>query len=175
MEAVSGADPALARQCLELCQALITKGMAFSLSMTVGPTITFTLDTKVKEDNPSPKARKRPSPSTVKRNARRKAEYLERWQQPPKAPGTPSSAPSPAAPGSWRCSESSSAGLKLTRKPKSVILQLDGSEEIPNEPDAEKKDQAVQTMKEVPVHTSASKDQLSIRQELLLPQLLTCV
>ena len=156
MAAVSGADPIMASQCLDICQALVAKGVAFTLSLHVGSTITFTLDTREKEDTPSPVARKRPSPSTVRRNNKRKAEFLEKKQQHPKTPGAPGTPgkPSPAPPGSWRSSlpaDTSCVGVKLTRKPKSVIPQVDGLDETPSEPEVEKKVKAVQTEKEAPV------------------------
>ena len=131
MEAVREGDPALATQCLDLCQALISKGLAFSPSLSVGSTTTFTLDTREKKEVPSrrsPPARKKPSPSTLRRNARRKEEFLKKKNQPSDPPASP-----PAAPGSWRSSpptNTSRVGVKLTRRPKSGIPQHDGLDDV---------------------------------------------
>ena len=43
---LSGDDPALLTQCLEFCQVLASKGQAFNLSLTLGSSFTFSLDTR---------------------------------------------------------------------------------------------------------------------------------
>ena len=131
-------DPAMATKCLDLCQALVSQGKAFTFSLThTGTSFTFSLDTRGEEkvESPSlrrPPARKKPSPSTLRRNARRKTEFMKKKNQPPaRSPESP--APPPAAPGSWRSSPSTNTsmlGVKLTRKPKSDIPQYDGLEEL---------------------------------------------
>ena len=78
MAAVSDVDPSLKSKCLELCQALVDKGTPFTFSLTIGSTFTLSLDTMGKEKSPTPLARKKPSPSTLRRNARRKEQFLKK-------------------------------------------------------------------------------------------------
>ena len=73
MTTVSETDTSLATQCLDFCQALAGQGKEFKLSITIGSTFTFSLDTrKGKETLP----KKRSSPSTLKRNAKRREEFI---------------------------------------------------------------------------------------------------
>ena len=69
-------DLSLASQCLTLCQTLAGQGKAFSLSVTVGSTFTFSLDSK--EPASLPKKKKKSSPSTLRRNAERREKFLKR-------------------------------------------------------------------------------------------------
>ena len=69
-------DLSLASQCLALCQTLAGQGKAFSLSVTVGSTFTFSLDSK--EAASLPKKKKKSSPSTLRRNAERREKFLKR-------------------------------------------------------------------------------------------------
>ena len=64
-------ESSLASQCMEFCQALASKGKAFSFSMKIGDS--FSLDTK--EKAAAPQARK-VSPSTQMRNDFRRQKYL---------------------------------------------------------------------------------------------------
>ena len=70
----------LLTKCLDFCQALSNQGQVINFSVAIGPDFTFSLDTRRKEG--STVARKKASPSTVKRNARRKEEYLKRKNKP---------------------------------------------------------------------------------------------
>ena len=70
-------DSSLATQCLALCQSLASQGMAFNFSLAIGSTFSFSLDTRSKEALPS-KAKKKVSPSTQKRNMRRREEFLKK-------------------------------------------------------------------------------------------------
>ena len=76
---LSGDDPALLTQCLEFCQVLASKGQAFNLSLTLGSSFTFSLDTR---GGTTPvmqkKKKKKSSPSTLRRNQKRKEEFLQR-------------------------------------------------------------------------------------------------
>jgi len=83
MSAVSGVDPTLVTQCLDLCQALVSQGVAFNFSLTTNSdsTFTFSLDTrgcKEKKESNKPLARKKTSPSTLRRNERRRKEFLQK-------------------------------------------------------------------------------------------------
>jgi hypothetical protein len=92
---MSDEDSSLTTQCLAFCQALASQGKAFSLSLTVGNTFSFSLDNREKtpptkektdpaqERTTSDKAevrkkKKKPSPSTLRRNAERRKEFLEK-------------------------------------------------------------------------------------------------
>ena len=70
-------DSSMATQCLAFCQALTSQGMAFKISLTVGKSFSFIMDSKMKDPSTSSKARKKVSPSTAKRNSRRRTEFLE--------------------------------------------------------------------------------------------------
>ena len=70
-------DSSLATQCMAFCQALANQGKVFQFSLTIGSAFSFTLDTKCKE-NLAPTAKKRVSPSTLRRNAKRREEFLKK-------------------------------------------------------------------------------------------------
>ena len=80
MTAVGESDPTLATKCLDFCQALTSQGVAFKFSLTIGPTFSFSLDTRGKA--PMSSGTKKKSPSTLRRNARRRKEFLEKKQNP---------------------------------------------------------------------------------------------
>ena len=137
MTAVGSEDSTLAPMCLDLCQALVSKGLAFTFSLTTSSGFTISLDTRG-EGSPSPVARKPPSPSTLRRNARRRQEFLQRKAK--AAPVTPKD--KPAVPDSWSSvlvnggSGSKSVTMKLKKNPQK-IPQLDGSEEMTKEAEAQ--------------------------------------
>ena len=82
MAAVSENDSSLANKCLALCQALNNQGKAFKFSLTISNTFSFSLDSR-ERTVPIPKAgKKRTSPSTRKRNARRRKQFLEKKSTP---------------------------------------------------------------------------------------------
>ena len=71
-------DSSLASQCLDFCQMLAGKSLSFSFSLTVGTNFSFSLETKGKGALSSPKKKKNPTPSTLRRNARRREEFLKK-------------------------------------------------------------------------------------------------
>ena len=73
----NGADSSLASQCMAFCQALASQGKDFSFSLTINSTFSFSLDTR-ENIVKSTLAKKRSSPSTQRRNARRRAEFLQK-------------------------------------------------------------------------------------------------
>ena len=73
---VSKEDAKLASQCLDLCQTLVGKSVTFSFSLTIGSSFSFSLDTRGKEVL-APK-RKKKTPSTLRRDARRREELLKK-------------------------------------------------------------------------------------------------
>ena len=80
MAAVAEVGSTLLSKCLDFCQALSSKGQAFNFSVAIGPDFTFSMDTRSKAASPGIK--KKASPSTLRRNARRREEYLQRKQNP---------------------------------------------------------------------------------------------
>ena len=76
MAAVSEEDAKLASKCLEFCQTLADKSLTFSFSLTIGSSFSFSVDTRVKEVL-APK-RKKKTPSTLRRDARRREELLKK-------------------------------------------------------------------------------------------------
>ena len=80
MAAVAEVGSSLLTKCLDFCQALSNQGQVINFSVAIGVDFTFSLDTRRKEG--STVAKKKASPSTVKRNARRKEEYLKRKNKP---------------------------------------------------------------------------------------------
>ena len=79
MTAVSETN--LATKCLDFCQILSSQGLAFKFSLTVGSNFSFTLDTKVLASDTQAK-KKKSSPSTIRRNARHREEFLIKKQNP---------------------------------------------------------------------------------------------
>ena len=69
MAAVGEADSTLVSKCMAFCQALAIQGQAFNFSLAIGPTFNFSLDTRGKVLK-GPVAKKRTSPSTLRRNAK---------------------------------------------------------------------------------------------------------
>ena len=84
----NGEDSSLASQCLAFCQALASQGKAFSFSIKIDSTFSFSLDTRESSAS-APLTRKKLSPSTQRRNARRRAEFLKKKQSPPVQSGAP--------------------------------------------------------------------------------------
>ena len=84
MTAVGDSDSSLATKCLELCQTLAGQGLAFNFSLTINSTFSFSLDTRDKglALATTGKTKKKSSPSTLRRNARRKEAFLQRKQNP---------------------------------------------------------------------------------------------
>ena len=75
----SGGEDALQQlcKCLEFCQALASKGQHFTLNLTLGTSLTVSLVTR--ENQPSRLVeKKRKSPSTLRRNLKRKEEFTRK-------------------------------------------------------------------------------------------------
>ena len=70
MDAVNESDSSLVNKCLDLCHALAGQGKAFKFSLTIGSTFTFSLESR--EGKETPPTRKKKSPSTLRRNAKRR-------------------------------------------------------------------------------------------------------
>ena len=78
MTAVGETNSTLMTQCLDFCQALALQGVVFKFSVSVGSTFNFSLDTSKGKDFPAPRSKKMSSPSTLRRNAKRREEFLKR-------------------------------------------------------------------------------------------------
>ena len=90
MTAVGVSDSTLATKCLDLCQTLAGQGLAFNFSLKIGSFFSFSLDARDKGQalDSQGKIKKKPSPSTLRRNAKRKEAFLKKKQNPaPVSPG----------------------------------------------------------------------------------------
>ena len=73
-------------KCLEFCQALASKGQKFAFSLSIGSNYSFSMDTKEnstfldtrKVTTPIEGMKKKLSPSQVRRNMKRKEDFLKR-------------------------------------------------------------------------------------------------
>ena len=78
----SGENSSLAIKCMDFCHALASQGMAFSFSLSVGRDFSFSLDARDKKKATpvltEQVIKKKLSPSQVRRNARRRQEFLKR-------------------------------------------------------------------------------------------------
>ena len=81
MTAVSDVNSPLVSKCMDFCQALASQGQTFHFSLNMGPTFSFSLDTRGKALNGPVK--KKESPSTQRRNARRRDGFLTKKRQTP--------------------------------------------------------------------------------------------
>ena len=104
---MSEGDSALAIKCMDFCRALTSQGLAFSFSLSLVSNFSFSLDTRKMaldtENETTPKKRK--SPSTIRRNARRREEFRLKKQNPaaPESSARPlRHLPSPSAPSGRR-------------------------------------------------------------------------
>ena len=77
--AASGED-SMASKCLAFCQALVSQGQVFNFSLSIGSDFTLSLDTRSKAFKSQGN-----SPSTLNRNARRRAEFMAKKQQIPQS------------------------------------------------------------------------------------------
>ena len=111
----------LASQCMAFCQALASKGQIFSFTLKVGSSFAFSLDTR--ENGSSTLSKKRKSPSTRRRNARRRAEFLAKKRGPPESEcsaekSTPEKSARPVKAKEFKCDQcdkdfKSENGLKI--------------------------------------------------------------
>ena len=105
----------LASQCMAFCQALASKGQIFSFTLKVGSSFAFSLDTR--GNGTSSFTKKRKSPSTRRRNARRRAEFLAKKRGPPEK-STPEKVARPVKAKEFKCDQcekdfKSENGLKI--------------------------------------------------------------
>ena len=73
----AASDITLPTKCMDFCQYLVSQGMAFTFSLSMGSSFSFSLDTKEKSaTSPVEVKKKNRSPSTMKRNAKNRKEFL---------------------------------------------------------------------------------------------------
>ena len=77
MEEVPVGDSSLAHQCLVLCQTLASQGRTFSFSLTAGSSFIFSMES-TGVAVPVQEVKKKSSPSTLRRNAKRRQLFLKR-------------------------------------------------------------------------------------------------
>ena len=85
MTAVEDANPDLLSKCLELCQMLASQGQGFSLTVNLGSTFSFSLDSSKKDASmktnvvqPKKVEKKKLTPSQKRRNLLRKEKFLRK-------------------------------------------------------------------------------------------------
>ena len=79
MTSVNEENAALLSQCLDFCQTLSSKSLTFSFALSLGNSFSFHLDTSG-EGAIAPEAKKKKkkkTPSALRRNARRRAEFVK--------------------------------------------------------------------------------------------------
>ena len=67
----------LANKCLDIYQALTSKGCVLTFSLNIGSNFSFSLDTRVSSTS-TEMVKKKLSPSAKRRNVRRKEEFIKR-------------------------------------------------------------------------------------------------
>ena len=77
MTAVDEVNSSLASKYMDFCQALASQGQAFNFSIVIGPSFSFSLDTRSKVMQESG-TKKRASPLTLRRNAKRREEFAKK-------------------------------------------------------------------------------------------------
>ena len=84
MTAVGDTDSSLAIKCLAFCQSLTNQGMEINFSLTISSTFSFSFDTRQKAPLAlaTKKKKKKASPSTLRRNARRREDFLKKKRCP---------------------------------------------------------------------------------------------
>ena len=74
---MSGDNSTLANKCLDICQALTSKGSVFTFSLNIGSKFSFSLDTRVSSTS-TEMVKKKLSPSAKRIYVRRKEEFIKR-------------------------------------------------------------------------------------------------
>ena len=87
MSQLSQEDAKLVSQCLEICQTLAGKSLPFTFSINIGANFSFSSDSSGKEVLANPKKKKK-TPSTLRRDARRREDFLSKKLNAPTAEKT---------------------------------------------------------------------------------------
>ena len=113
MSAVGEENSSLASKCMDFCQALAKQGKTFNFSLSIGSGFSFSLDTR-SEDMKKTIGTKKPSPSTQRRNAMRRREFLEKKRNPSAVKHTAEVAAVPVAPQCDQCEYKAATQRGLT-------------------------------------------------------------
>ena len=70
-------DTSMTSQCMAFCQTLASQGKASSFALKIGESFSFSLDTREKSTHVEV-VKKKMSPSAVRRNTKRKEEFLKK-------------------------------------------------------------------------------------------------
>ena len=87
MATMNGENSALATKFLDFCQALISKGKKFTFSLNIGLKFSFSLDTRVSSISQEA-VKKKLSPFAIRRNFRRKEDFVKKKAEARKNNGT---------------------------------------------------------------------------------------
>ena len=136
MSAVGEEDSHLVSKCMDFCRALANQGEAINFSLTIGSSFSFSLDTRSKEMKKSFRTKKA-SPSTLRRNARRRQDYLIKKQNPPAVNHIAEVAAVPVALPCDQCDykATSERGLKTHRRMKHGPPRLTPPAATPSSPE----------------------------------------
>ena len=74
---MDGKNASLTTQCLAFCQGLASQGQCFAFALTIGSTFSFSLDNREKTTFIKENKKKKPSPSTLIRNQKRREGFLK--------------------------------------------------------------------------------------------------
>ena len=136
MTAVGDVDTYLASKCMDFCQALASQGEAFNFSLSIGSNFSFSLDTRSKEMKKGTRTKK-PSPSTLRRNAKRRQDFLEKKQNSSAVKHIAEVAAVPVAPPCDMCDykAASEKGLKTHKRMKHGPPRLTPPAATPSSPE----------------------------------------
>ena len=138
MSAVGEDNSPLVNKCMDFCLALANQGEAFNFSLSIGSSFSFSLDTRSKEMMKNIRTKK-PSPSTIRRNAKRRQDFLNKKQDPSAVSqiAEVAAVPVPVAPLCDLCDykAASEKGLKAHKRMKHGPPRLTPSATIPSSPE----------------------------------------
>ena len=136
MCAVGEENSPLVSKCMDFCQALASQGEAFNFSLSIGSNFSFSLDTRSKEMKKGTRTKK-PSPSTLRRNAKRRQDFLEKKQNSSAVKHIAEVAAVPVAPPCDMCDykAASEKGLKTHKRMKHGPPRLTPPTATPSSPE----------------------------------------
>jgi len=153
--AMSEEDSTLTSQCMAFCQTLANKGHPFTFTLNIGNSFLFSLDTK--GENPSTMSNvKKKSPSTLRRNARRRAEFLKKKHVP--------------------CSETESYAAESTpgKEAENVTNQVEGEVSVHATPEKERNPDCIADLGLSPISGQRDDEDIMPSPSSPLPILSAC-
>ena len=135
MCAVGEENSPLVSKCMDFCQALASQGEAFNFSLSIGSNFSFSF-TRSKEMKKGTRTKK-PSPSTLRRNAKRRQDFLEKKQNSSAVKHIAEVAAVPVAPPCDMCDykAASEKGLKTHKRMKHGPPRLTPPTATPSSPE----------------------------------------